>query len=108
MHRKIAAVADRRKNRQGGFVLVTMAVSAIALIGVLGLAVDLGHMFISKNETQAYCDSAALAAALLLDGTSGGISNAKGAVTSSTNAWNFSTASVSSPTVTFATALAGP
>jgi len=108
MHRKLAAVTGRRKNRERGFVLVTMAVAAIALIGVLGLAVDLGHLFISKNETQAYCDSAALAAALLLEGTTGGITNAKAAVTSSTNGWNFSTASVSSPTVTFATALAGP
>jgi Flp pilus assembly protein TadG len=85
-----------------------MAVAAIALIGVLGLAVDLGHMFISKNETQAYCDSAALAAALALDGTTGGITNAKAAVTNSTNAWNFSTAGISNPTVTFATALGGP
>jgi Flp pilus assembly protein TadG len=106
MHRKSAAVT--RKNRERGFVLVTMAVAAIALIGVLGLAVDLGHIFISKNETQAYCDSAALAAALALDGTTSGITNAKAAVTNSTNAWNFGTASVSTPTVTFATALAGP
>jgi Flp pilus assembly protein TadG len=108
MHRKSIAVAGRRSGRERGFVLVTMAVAAIALIGVLGLAVDLGHMFISKNETQAYCDSAALAAALALDGTTNGIANAKTAVTNSANAWNFSTASVSSPTVTFATALAGP
>ena len=63
MHRKSVTVAGRQKGGQRGFVLVTMAVAAIALIGVLGLAVDLGHMFISKNETQAYCDSAALAAA---------------------------------------------
>ena len=69
MHRKFMAVAGCREGRERGFVLVTMAVAAIALIGVLGLAVDLGHMFISKNETQAYCDSAALAAALALDGT---------------------------------------
>ena len=108
MHRKSAAGTGRRKHRERGFVLVTMAVSAIALIGVLGLAVDLGHMFISKNETQAYCDSAALAAALALNGTSGGITNAQAAVTNSTNAWNFSNISVSSPTVTFATALTGP
>jgi Flp pilus assembly protein TadG len=108
MHRKSVAVTGRRKGRERGFVLVTMAVAAIALIGVLGLAVDVGHMFVAKNETQAYCDSAALAAALALDGTSAGIANAKAAVTSSTNAWNFSNTSVSGPTVTFATALAGP
>lgn len=101
-------VTGRRRGQERGFVLVTMAVAAIALMGVLGLAVDLGHMFIAKNETQAYCDSAALAAALLLDGTTSGITNAKAAVTNSTNAWNFSNTSVSSPTVTFATSINGP
>ena len=108
MRRKSVTAAGRPRSRERGFVLVTMAVAAIALIGVLGLAVDLGHMFIAKNETQAYCDSAALAAALALDGTTSGIANAKAAVTNSSNAWNFSNTSVSSPTVTFATALAGP
>ena len=108
MHRKSMADAGRRKGRKSGFVLVRMAVAAIAPIGILGLAVDLGHSFISKNETQAYCDSAALAAALALDGTTAGTTNAKAAVTNSTNGWNFSTASISSPTITFATALAGP
>ena len=108
MYRTVMAVNARAKSGERGFVLVTMAVAAIALIGVLGLAVDLGHMFISKNETQAYCDSAALAAALALDGTTSGISSAKAAVTNSVNAWNFGTASVSSPTVTFATSLSGP
>jgi len=38
--------------RKRGFVLVTMAIAAIALIGMLGLAVDVGRMFIAKNETQ--------------------------------------------------------
>jgi len=108
MYRTVMAVKAGPKARQRGFVLITMAVAAIALIGVLGLAVDLGHMFISKNETQAYCDSAALAAALALDGTTSGITAAKAAVTNSVNAWNFGTASVSSPTVTFATSLSGP
>ena len=100
----------RRKTgvKQRGFVLVVMAVAAIALIGMLGLAVDVGRMFITKNETQTYCDSAALAAALALDGTTQGVTNAKAAVTGSINAWNLSTTSVSSPTVTFATSLAGP
>ena len=79
-------------------------VTAIALMGALGLAVDLGRVFIAKNETQAFCDAAALAAALALDGTSTGITSAQAAVTSSTNQWNFGTTAVSSPTVVFATA----
>ena len=91
-----------------GYVLITMAAAAIALIGVLGLAVDVGRMFIAKNETQIYCDSAALVAALALDGTTTGITNAQAAVTNSTNTWNLGTTKVSNPTVTFATTAAGP
>jgi Flp pilus assembly protein TadG len=94
--------------RKRGFVLVTMAVAAIALIGMLGLAVDVGRMFIAKNETQNYCDSAALAAALALDGTLTGITSAQNAVSNSANAWNLNTTTVKNPTVTFATSLAGP
>ena len=94
--------------RKRGFVLVTMAISAIALIGMLGLAVDVGRMFIAKNETQNYCDSAALAAALALDGTTTGITAAQNAVTNSANAWNLNTTTVKNPTVTFATSLSGP
>lgn len=91
-----------------GFVLVTMAIAAITLIGMLGLAVDIGRMFIAKNETQNYCDSAALAAALALDGTLSGITNAQNAVSNSANAWNLNTATVKNPVVTFATSLSGP
>jgi Flp pilus assembly protein TadG len=85
-----------------------MAASAFALIAILGLAVDVGRMFIAKNEAQAYCDSAALAAALALDGTTTGITNARAAVTNSINTWNLDSTAVSSPTVTFATSTAGP
>lgn len=97
-----------RKHRQRGFVLITMTAGAIALLVALGMAVDLGRMFISKSETQAFVDAASLAAALQLDGTSTGIANAKTAVANQTNKWNFDTQSVSNPTVTFATTSVGP
>ncbi len=97
-----------QKSQERGFVLITMAIAAVALIGVLGMAVDIGRMFIAKNETQTYCDAAALAGALALDGTTTGITNAQTAVANSTNTWNLNTTSISNPTITFATALAGP
>src|SRR5229473_2545961 len=99
---------SRRKGDEGGYVLVTMAIAAFALIGVMGVAVDIGRMFIAKNETQAFCDAAALAASLQLDGTTTGIAHAKTAVTNSTNTWNFNTATISNPTVKFAVTSAGP
>jgi hypothetical protein len=93
--------------RQRGFTLVTMAVASTALVGALGLAVDLGRMFIIKNETQAYCDSGALAGAMLLDGTSTGITNAKLAVEGSANKWNFFSSGITSHTTKFSTTATG-
>ncbi len=101
------ATTTRQNQPERGFALVTMALTSVAVIGILGLAVDVGRMFIAKNETQAYCDAAALAAALVLDGTTAGIANAKSAAANSTNTWNLNTTNVANPTVTFATALAG-
>lgn len=102
------SISTRRREKERGFVLLTMSASAIALVAVLGLSVDVGRTFIAKNETQAYCDSAALAAALKLDGTTAGIANAQAAVAGSANTWNFKTTAVANPTVTFATSAAGP
>jgi Flp pilus assembly protein TadG len=106
----------RRRSRQSGFVLITMAAACIAMLGALGLAVDMGRIFIAKSETQAYVDAQSVAAALQLDGTSTGITNAINAATdssnswnySATNKWNFDTSTIGSPTVDFATAQAGP
>ena len=100
-------MAKGKCGRKRGFVLITMSIAAVAVIGGLGMAVDVGRMFIVKNETQTFCDAAALAAATKLDGTSTGITNAKAAVTNTTNAWNMGTSTVSSPTVEFASSLSG-
>src|SRR5690242_6694098 len=97
-----------RRLRQRGFVLVTMALTAAAIFGLVGLATDVGRMFIAKNELQVYCDAAATSAALALDGTSAGIASANSAITSSTNKWNFGTTAIVNPTVLFATSTAGP
>jgi Flp pilus assembly protein TadG len=96
-----------RRNSQRGMVLMTMAVSAIALIGAMGLAIDLGHIFIVKNETQAYVDAAAIAAALQLDGTTAGATRANTAATNLSAHWNFDSATLGTPTVEFSTAATG-
>src|SRR5215471_8903611 len=95
-------------NRRRGFVLVTMALATVGILGVVGLAVDIGRMFIVRNEVQAYCDSAAVAAAMVLDGTASGITRAAGAASASPNKWNFGTMPVNSPLVSYAVDAAGP
>jgi len=88
--------------------LVVTSVVAIALVGTLGVAVDMGRVFIAKNETQTYCDAGALAASLQMDGTSEGLVRAKAAVENTGNAWNLGTTTVPTPTIEFATASSGP
>lgn len=78
------------------------------MLGMLGLAVDLGRMYVVKNEMQAYADAASLAAAVELDGTTAGVSRALSAVSSSTNRWNLGTATFSGTQTEFATDPSGP
>jgi Flp pilus assembly protein TadG len=99
--------ADRRKRKDRGFILVTMAIASVAVLGCMGLAVDLGRMYIVKNETQSYADAAALAAGLKLDGTSTGVTNAQTAATSLADSWNFGTTKFTGTTVQVATSLGG-
>src|SRR5260370_4531314 len=79
---------EARQSRERGYVLLTMGAAAVALFGALGLAVDVGRMFIAKTETQAFCDSAAMAATLQLNGTADGITAAQNAVATNFNTWH--------------------
>jgi len=101
-------IRQRRSSTERGFVLIIIGVTAIALFGALGVAVDIGRMLITKNETQRFCDSAALSATLRLDGTLDGIAAARAAVDASTNKWNLENSKLSSYSVEFATSKAGP
>jgi Flp pilus assembly protein TadG len=100
--------ANRLRRRQKGHVLVIMATASFALLGGVGLALDVGRLLIAKQETQNYVDAAALAAALELDGTSAGITRARTAVTASGNTWNMNTSTISNAQVDFATNIDGP
>jgi Flp pilus assembly protein TadG len=97
-----------RSRRDRGFVLVTVALAAVAVFGCLGLAVDLGRMYIVKNEAQSYADAAALAGALQLNGTSAGVTAAQTAATSLGDYYNLGTTSFTGTTVQVATSLSGP
>lgn len=101
-----------RRSRDG-FVLITTAVCLPVIVGMLGLTVDVGRLYIVKNELQTFVDSAAIAAASALDGTTQGITNAiaiaqaglNGGTTP--NRWNFATQTVAPPQVTFAQTIGG-
>ncbi|MGH7416696.1 MAG: pilus assembly protein TadG-related protein, partial [Candidatus Rokuibacteriota bacterium] len=80
----------------------------LALIGTLGLCLDLARLYVVKNELQAYADAAALAGAEDLDGSPEGIRHAAERASSYPNRWNFQTADVEGIAVTFAAGPEGP
>lgn len=58
-----------KKINNKGVVVVYVAIGIIVLIGFVGLAVDLGYMYVVKGQLQNAADAAALAGAAKLDGT---------------------------------------
>jgi hypothetical protein len=82
-----------RGNRQKGFILIAMSVSMFLLLAVVGMAFDLGRVYIARNEAQIFTDAASMAAAKQLDGTPAGIDRARAAVAAMPNRWNLGTES---------------
>jgi hypothetical protein len=84
--RKAAAL-----HRQEGAVIITVALMMFFLLGFIGIAVDLGRMFVVKTELQTAMDSCALAAAQELDLQPTAIDRAKnaGKAAGNLNAVNF-------------------
>jgi hypothetical protein len=65
--------------RQRGAVAVVVGLTIFVLIGMIGLALDLGQMFVNKTELQNAADACALAAARELDGNADALDRADAA-----------------------------
>ena len=76
---------------QRGFVLIAMSVTMLLLLAAMGLAFDLGRIYIARNEAQVFTDAAAMTAAAKLDGTADGIEKAREAVAKVPMRWNLGT-----------------
>lgn len=74
-----------------GFVLIAMSVTMLVLLAMVGLAFDMGRIYIARNEAQVFTDAAALAAASRLDGTPQGLERARQAVGRVPIKWNLGT-----------------
>lgn len=81
----------RTRARERGFVLIAMSVTMLVLLAVMGLAFDLGRVYIARNEAQIYTDAAALTAAKMIDGTSAGFTRAREAAAKLPMRWNLGT-----------------
>ena len=67
----------RCHSREDGFVLIVTCIALAILLGLAGLGIDIGRMYVIKSELQAFSDAAALNAALQLDGTDAGFARAR-------------------------------
>ena len=90
-----------RVNRQKGFILIAMSVCMFLLLAVVGMAFDLGRIYIARNEAQVFTDAACMAAAKQLDGTAAGVDRARAAVAAMPNRWNLGTQNFSGVVIEF-------
>jgi uncharacterized membrane protein len=78
-----------------------MAVALLLLVAMMGLAFDVGRIYVARNEAQVFTDAAAMAAASKLDGTPAGIERARQAVARLPMRWNLGTSPFTGVVVEF-------
>jgi hypothetical protein len=67
------------RKRQRGTVAVVVGLTILVLVGMMGLALDSGQLFVNKTELQNAADACALAAAQELDGNANALTRADAA-----------------------------
>ena len=65
--RRTLEVPDRPHGRQRGSILILTTLSLVLLLGMAGLALDLGHAYVNKTRLQNALDAVALSAAISLN-----------------------------------------
>jgi Flp pilus assembly protein TadG len=67
----------RTRQEEGGFVLIVTSIAVTLLLGLAGLGIDIGRMYVIRAELQSFTDAAALSAALQLNGTESSLDRAR-------------------------------
>jgi len=98
-------LSSERSHRRGqrGYVLVMFTLSLFFLLGVCGLAIDVGRMYVVKSEAQAFVDAAALKGAIYLATQPGDFTGATAAVTNLNQGWEFGTKTFTNVVTTYGT-----
>ncbi len=86
-----------------GYVLVAFSLSLFFLLGVVGLGVDIGRMYVAKSEAQSFVDAAALNAAVQLALAPGSFTTATNAAANTPKKWGFATDSFNNVVTLFGT-----
>jgi uncharacterized membrane protein len=66
-----------RRRTERGFVLIATSIAVTLLLGLAGLGIDIGRMYVIRAELQSFTDAAALSAAMSLDGSASGLARAR-------------------------------
>jgi Flp pilus assembly protein TadG len=98
----------RFHSKKRGYILVALSLGLVFLLGMAGMAIDIGRMYITKSEAQSFADTAAFAAALELDGTAAGIARAQTAVANDPKKWVFQNDAFTNVQTAFSTTPTGP
>ena len=73
----VAVRRSRTHQHQRGFVLIATSIALTILLALAALGIDIGRMYVIRAELQSFTDAAALSAAIELDGTDSGLTNAR-------------------------------
>jgi uncharacterized membrane protein len=84
-------------------VLIAMSVAMLLLLAVIGMAFDMGRIYITRNEAQVFTDAASMTAASKMDGTAAGLTKAREAVAHLPMRWNLGTQPFTGVIVEFST-----
>src|SRR5205085_5386861 len=99
-----------KRDGERGSVLATTTLGMLSLLLAVGLGVDISRLYLAKTELQNAADSASLAGASALNGSSSGITKAADRAVLAMNNYEFNKTGVAIPrsNVTFAVNLDGP
>jgi Flp pilus assembly protein TadG len=84
-----------------GYVMLMFSLSLVLLLGVCGLAIDIGRMYATKSELQSFADVAALNAVAKLAQAPGDFTAASAAAAQTPKKWNFGTTTITDVVTTF-------
>lgn len=85
---------DSNSHREKGAILFMVAGALVVLLGMAGLALDLGMLYNVRTDLQNAMDAASLAGAWKLDGTDAGITAAVASAQAAANKYHFNNSDV--------------
>jgi hypothetical protein len=113
---RVLSARDDRHRQERGAIIIFVALGLVVLIGMMGLAFDLGHAYVNKSQLQNIADACALAGASALNGSAAGIIEAETRATdygsslylANKTEFNKQLVAIPPSAVTYSTALTGP